>query len=205
MYKQQTLIVSLNFTNIINFFLKSPWLITMLFQGQQRCWCRTWWNQVLRLVLAYIEGVVRLIADRCGDWWVRIGGTQRVCFYMKFVCAGEMSWWTGVYIYILFVLSFCLFLHRHTCTYTYCRNNWDMKDISVVIFLSYGNRIIFGTYIPMLLKSSTSKIPVTTFSAQLNWRGEPDWPSDKSLSYPVWVTGVSHTFYPSLSFPRIRE
>ncbi len=36
----QTLIVSLNFTKIINLFLKSDWLITMLFQGQQRCWSR---------------------------------------------------------------------------------------------------------------------------------------------------------------------
>ncbi len=37
MYKQQTLIVSLNFTKIINLFFKSDWLIIMLFQGQQRC------------------------------------------------------------------------------------------------------------------------------------------------------------------------
>ncbi len=35
MYKQQTLIVSLNFKKIINLFFKSDWLITMLFQGQQ--------------------------------------------------------------------------------------------------------------------------------------------------------------------------
>ncbi len=35
MYKQQTLIVSLNFPKI-----KIDWLITMLFQGQQRCWSR---------------------------------------------------------------------------------------------------------------------------------------------------------------------
>ncbi len=117
MYKQQTLIASLNFTNIINFFLKSDWLITMLFQGQQRCWCRTWWNQVLRLVLAYIEGVMRLMADRCGDWWVRIGGTQRVCFYMKFVCAGEMSWWTGVYIYIICFVFLFVFTQTHMHIY----------------------------------------------------------------------------------------
>ncbi len=36
MYKQQTLIEILNFTKIINLFFKSDWLITMLFQGQQR-------------------------------------------------------------------------------------------------------------------------------------------------------------------------
>ncbi len=36
----QTLIVSLNFTKIINLFFKSDWLITTLFQGQQRCWSR---------------------------------------------------------------------------------------------------------------------------------------------------------------------
>ncbi len=40
MYKQQTLIVSLNFTKIINLFFKSDWLITMLFQCQQRFWPR---------------------------------------------------------------------------------------------------------------------------------------------------------------------
>ncbi len=40
MYKQQTLIISLNFTTIINLFFKSDWLITMLFQGQQRWWPR---------------------------------------------------------------------------------------------------------------------------------------------------------------------
>ncbi len=40
MYKQQTLIVSLNFRNIINLFFKSDWLIAMLFQGQQRCLSR---------------------------------------------------------------------------------------------------------------------------------------------------------------------
>ncbi len=40
MYKQQTLIVSLNFTKIINLFFKSDWLITMSFQGQQSCWSR---------------------------------------------------------------------------------------------------------------------------------------------------------------------
>ncbi len=40
MYKHQTLILSLNFTKIINLFFKSDWLITMLFQGQQRCWSR---------------------------------------------------------------------------------------------------------------------------------------------------------------------
>ncbi len=40
MYRHQTLIVILNFTKIINWFLKSDWLITMLFQGQQRCWPR---------------------------------------------------------------------------------------------------------------------------------------------------------------------
>ncbi len=40
MYKQQTLIVSLNKKKIINLFFKSDWLITMLFQGQQRCWPR---------------------------------------------------------------------------------------------------------------------------------------------------------------------
>ncbi len=40
MYKHQTLIVSLNFTKIINVFFKSDWLITMLFQAQQRCWSR---------------------------------------------------------------------------------------------------------------------------------------------------------------------
>ncbi len=39
-YKHQTLIISLNFTKIINLFFKSDWLITMLFQGQQRCWPR---------------------------------------------------------------------------------------------------------------------------------------------------------------------
>ncbi len=39
-YKQQTLIVSLNFAKIINVFFESDWLITMLFQGQQRCWSR---------------------------------------------------------------------------------------------------------------------------------------------------------------------
>ncbi len=32
MYKHQTLIVSLNFTEIINLFFKSDWLITMLTQ-----------------------------------------------------------------------------------------------------------------------------------------------------------------------------
>ncbi len=36
-YKQQTLIVRLNFTKIKNLLFKSDWLITMLFQGQQRC------------------------------------------------------------------------------------------------------------------------------------------------------------------------
>ncbi len=40
MYKQQTLIISLNFKKIINLFFKSDWLITMLFLGQQRCWPR---------------------------------------------------------------------------------------------------------------------------------------------------------------------
>ncbi len=40
MYRHKTLIVILNFTKIINWFLKSDWLITMLFQGQQRCWPR---------------------------------------------------------------------------------------------------------------------------------------------------------------------
>ncbi len=40
MYKQQTLIVSINFTKIINVFFKSDCLITMLFQGQQRFWPR---------------------------------------------------------------------------------------------------------------------------------------------------------------------
>ncbi len=40
MYKQQTLIVSLNFTKIIKLFFKYDWLITMLFQCQQRCWPR---------------------------------------------------------------------------------------------------------------------------------------------------------------------
>ncbi len=40
MYKQQTLIISLNFTKIINLFFKSDWLMTMLFLGQQRCWLR---------------------------------------------------------------------------------------------------------------------------------------------------------------------
>ncbi len=40
MFKQQTLIVSLNFRKIINLFFKPDWLITMLFQGQQRCWSR---------------------------------------------------------------------------------------------------------------------------------------------------------------------
>ncbi len=39
-YKQQTLIVSLNFTKTTDLFFKSDWLITMLFQGQQRCWPR---------------------------------------------------------------------------------------------------------------------------------------------------------------------
>ncbi len=38
--KQQTLIVTVNFTTIINLFFKSDWLITMLFQGQQRCWSK---------------------------------------------------------------------------------------------------------------------------------------------------------------------
>ncbi len=35
-YKQQSLIVSLNFTKIINLLFKSDWLITMLLQGKQR-------------------------------------------------------------------------------------------------------------------------------------------------------------------------
>ncbi len=33
-HKQQTLILSLNFTKIINLFFKYDWLITMLFQGR---------------------------------------------------------------------------------------------------------------------------------------------------------------------------
>ncbi len=36
MYKQKTLIASLNFTKNINLFFKSDWLITMLFQGKIR-------------------------------------------------------------------------------------------------------------------------------------------------------------------------
>ncbi len=40
MYKHQTLIVSINFIKAINVFFKSDWLITTLFQGQQRCWSR---------------------------------------------------------------------------------------------------------------------------------------------------------------------
>ncbi len=41
MYKQQILIVNLHFTKIINLIFKSDWLITMVFQGQQRC-CVQW-------------------------------------------------------------------------------------------------------------------------------------------------------------------
>ncbi len=40
MYKQQSLIVSLDFRKMINLFFKSDWLIAMLFQGQQRCLSR---------------------------------------------------------------------------------------------------------------------------------------------------------------------
>ncbi len=40
LYKHQTLFVSLNYPKIKNLFFKSDWLITMLFQGQQKCWPR---------------------------------------------------------------------------------------------------------------------------------------------------------------------
>ncbi len=55
MYKHQTLIVSLNLTKIINLFIKSDWLITMLFQGQQRCWSRNMSHLVKAGSAGYLE------------------------------------------------------------------------------------------------------------------------------------------------------
>ncbi len=65
MYKQQTLIVSLNFTKIINLFFKSDWLITMLLQGQQRCWPRNMLHLVKSGSATWRATVLQSLAPTC--------------------------------------------------------------------------------------------------------------------------------------------
>ncbi len=81
MYKHQTLIVNLNFTKTINWFFKSDWLITMLFQGQQRCSSRnmshlvksgfdllqTWFHMIL-ICTMWMYNIVQMY-DTTYDIW----------------------------------------------------------------------------------------------------------------------------------------
>ncbi len=75
----QTLIVSLNFTKIINWFFKSDWLITMLFQGQQRYWSRNMsdlvksdsasrWMPATRGVMPIQSEGARALSDFWAKW-----------------------------------------------------------------------------------------------------------------------------------------
>ncbi len=73
MYKHQTLIVSLNYTQIINWFFKSDWIITMLFQGQQRCWPRNM-SHLVKSGSASVPG-----ADRVRSRARSVPGADRLC------------------------------------------------------------------------------------------------------------------------------
>ncbi len=87
MYRHQTLIVILNFTKIINWFLKSDWLITMLFQGQQRCWL---WNTSHSAISGCVkEREGRSAAVRCWYWQ---GGEERSRFINTLKFSLQFDW-----------------------------------------------------------------------------------------------------------------
>ncbi len=92
MYKQQTLIVSLNFTKIINLFFKSDWLITMSFQGQQSCWSRN----MLHLVKSG-SATVSISLTLYGYVWNGIQQFYSYYFCIITVCSIQIPRWSTTF------------------------------------------------------------------------------------------------------------